>query len=106
MIALSFGINAVNAQTLEGCAEADFRALVVMYLSTEGWAWENKWDLNQPMSTWHGVTLNQDGCVTGLSLTNNNLKGEIPDALCNLVNLRTLNSVSYTHLTLPTIYSV
>ncbi len=93
LIALVFGFNAANAQTQQECIDADFRALVTLYLSTEGWNWDTKWDLNQPVSTWHGVTLNQDGCVTGLSLNNNSLKGEIPTALCNLINLRTLNLV-------------
>ena len=93
ILALLFGFNAANAQEQQECIDADFRALVTLYLSTEGWNWDTKWDLNQPVSTWHGVTLNQDGCVTGLSLNNNNLNGDFPDALCSLTNLRTLNLV-------------
>ena len=93
LIALLFGFNAAQAQTQQECIDADFRALVTLYLSAEGWNWNTTWDLNQPVSTWHGVTLNQDGCVTGLSLSNNNLNGEIPDALCSLTNLRTINFV-------------
>ena len=89
-LALAFCLPA-NAQTDNDCNEADFQTLVTIYLKTEGWNWTEKWDLNQPVSTWKGVTLNQEGCVTGLSLKNNNLSGEFPDVICDLTNLTSLD---------------
>ncbi len=60
-------------------AQSDSLELVDLYNSTEGAAWFTKWDLNSPMSTWHGVTVNVDNRVTSLILVNNNLKGSLPN---------------------------
>ncbi len=45
----------------------------------------NSWNFSQPMNTWHGVELNDEGCVVKLSLIRNNLTGALPDL--NLPNL-------------------
>lgn len=39
----------------------------------------NKWDFSKPVDTWHGVTLNENGCVDTLLLLSNGLKGNITD---------------------------
>jgi len=68
----------------------DSLALVELYNATGGPNWTNIWDLNAPMSTWYGVTLNAEGCVTCLDLdgnpncssgasSGNNLVGELID---------------------------
>lgn len=36
-------------------------ALVSLYNATAGTSWTNTWDLNQPMNTWYGVTLDGNG---------------------------------------------
>jgi len=61
-----------------GCRYNDSLALVALYNATDGANWDNTWDLSQPMNTWHGVTLNTNGCVQRLDLYNNNLTGELP----------------------------
>lgn len=73
------------------CSANDSLALVVLYNSTNGANWTTTWNLNQPMSTWHGITLNANGCVTELNLSGNNLNGTIPAAVGNLANLERLN---------------
>lgn len=38
----------------------------------------NEWDFNLPISSWHGVELNENGCVTRLILRNCYLFGSLP----------------------------
>lgn len=62
-------------------------ALVKIYHATNGADWKIKWDLSLSVSTWFGVEINS-GKVVGLNLSDNNLKGGLPDALSNLINLK------------------
>ena len=73
---------------------SDSLALIALYTATDGSNWRNQWDLMQPMSTWHGVELDDAGCVMLLNLNNNNLVGTLPVELGNLNNLISL-SLSY-----------
>ncbi len=90
------------------CRYNDSLALVALYNSANGTNWTNPWNLNQPIDTWYGVTLNEDGCVICLDtddnpdcLTNytvgNNLVGSIPPELGTLNNLVFLH-MSYNDL--------
>jgi len=72
------------------CRERDSLALVDLYNATDGLSWTTTWDLNQPIDTWFGVTLNAEGCVTRLVLDDNNLVGAIPTALGDLHQLNKL----------------
>ena len=65
----------------------DSLALVAIYNATDGPNWINTWDLNQPMSAWYGITLNNDGCVIEIDLNGNNLVGFIPNEIGDLTNL-------------------
>ncbi|WP_291722888.1 immunoglobulin domain-containing protein [Bernardetia sp.] len=56
----------------------DSLALVQIYEETGGENWVNSWDLNSPVSTWEGVTL-QGNKVRELDLSRRNLVGELPD---------------------------
>ncbi|MEP7196323.1 MAG: leucine-rich repeat domain-containing protein [Saprospiraceae bacterium] len=69
---------------------SDSLVLVKIFQSTDGPNWISKWPLNQNMSTWFGVSLNQSGCVTQLNLSNNGLKGSLPDEIGLLGSLRQL----------------
>ncbi len=64
--------------------QTDSLTLLSFYAATEGEQWTNIWDLDQPMSTWHGVQVNEANRVTGLNVSNNNLNGFIIDDLENL----------------------
>jgi len=70
--------------------EADSLSLVALYDSTNGENWYNPWDLNDSISIWYGVTLD-DGRVSELYLEYNNLEGNIPSALGGLSDLTKLN---------------
>ncbi len=90
--------------------QSDSLTLVALYNATNGPNWTNTWNLSQPMSTWYGVTVNGEGCVTCLDLdgiggctptqTNlegNNLVGNIPIELGGLSQLENL-SLAYNQL--------
>ena len=72
--------NAYSQDTVEG----DRAALVALYNATDGpnWTDNTNWLSNEPLSEWYGVTTNDDGRVTELSLGDedggNQLTGEIP----------------------------
>jgi len=72
-------------------SQADSLVLVTLYNATDGANWNTPWNLNEPMSTWNGITLNGDGSVGAIILTGNNMSGTIPQELGNLSNLRTLH---------------
>lgn len=94
--------------------QADRDALMALYNATGGdnWSQNTNWGTTELVSTWHGVTVRGER-VAGLSLSNNNLQGDmpveignltaledfimnnnnitdIPDEICNLTNLYTL----------------
>ncbi len=50
----------------------DSLALVDLYNSTDGAHWTNRWDLEAPVYTWHGVRLDTEGRVVRLGLKSNN----------------------------------
>ena len=67
-------------------------ALIALYQATNGDQWRNKtnWCTDEPLGTWYGVTTDEQGHVTDLSLSNNQLSGEIPAEIGNLTNLTAL----------------
>ena len=66
---------------------ADRDALIALYNATDGANWTNTWDLDADITTWYGITLDEDGSVTHIELSNNNLIGFIPSEIGNLTNL-------------------
>ncbi len=73
--------------------DQDRAALQALYNATGGanWTTSTNWnDANTPLSQWHGITTNDDGRVTDVDLTNNNLVGTLPAQLGNLTALNNL----------------
>lgn len=69
----------------------DSLALVALYQSADGANWNTPWNLNQPMDTWAGVSLNAGGCVNILDLELDGLDGTLPAELGNLSNISIIN---------------
>ena len=73
--------------------ETDREALVALYNATGGpnWISTDNWLSDTPVSEWFGVTTDDNGRVTVLTLTSNQLSGEIPPELGSLANLSELD---------------
>lgn len=87
-------IDNVEITTLADCGPCSVRdslALVEFNLRANGANWINKWNLSDPMSTWFGVELNNEGCVKRIELDNNNLSGFLSISLYQLFFLEVLN---------------
>ena len=70
----------------------DRAALVALYEATGGSKWprSNNWLTDAPVGRWSGVTVNEEGRVTGLDLSFANLTGSIPPELGSLHAMREL----------------
>lgn len=73
------------------CRGLDSLKLVSIFNASGGINWTRPWNLNLSIDSWQGVKLNNEGCVTELNLTNNNLSGNLPSDLWNLTSLTRLN---------------
>jgi len=72
----------------------DSLVLVEFFESTNGVNWTNNthWlDTLMPISNWHGITTNSEGCVIEIQLEGNNLNGTLPDNFTNMIFLEDLN---------------
>ena len=68
---------------------SDRDILVLLYEATDGpnWAYNENWLTDAPLGEWHGVDVDGEGAVIGLTLTENGLTGTIPPEIGKLSNL-------------------
>ncbi len=69
-------------------------ALMALYNSAggSGWTVNTNWDdPDATLNTWHGVTTDGSGRVTGLELPDNNLRGTLPAEMGTLTSLNALD---------------
>ena len=87
-LGLSFCVTASSTHS----AAVDRDVLVTLYHATDGdnWLKNDNWLTGAPLDQWHGVATDEDGRVTELDLTQNELSGKIPPELANLSNLKEL----------------
>lgn len=86
-----------NLSLLAQISEIESAALVDLYTTTAGDNWNQKWDLNQEVSNWPGVTV-KNGHVTEIRMLFNNLTGSLPASLSDLTKLKVLE-LSFNNLT-------
>lgn len=75
-------------------ADADYLALKKLWQATNGEVWIKTWKINSSAITttgWPGVTFDTEGHVTSISLSNNNLQGELPVEGFQMGHLTSLN---------------
>ena len=74
-------------------AETDREALVALYNATNGgnWSQNDNWLSDEPVSEWYGVEVDEDGRVTGLYLSGNNMIGDIPPEIADVEHLALLD---------------
>lgn len=70
----------ISCETENSCRYQDSLTLVTLYNSLEGdnWTENTNWLTDQPINTWYGVTVNGEGCVSQLYMTENNIGGQLP----------------------------
>ena len=91
------GLSATQTMSVTTTASAgpggDREVLEVLYDSTGGadWTLDNNWKTAAPLGEWSGVTTDDDGRVTRLTLVGTGLVGAIPAALGSLARLERLN---------------
>lgn len=75
------------------CTDPVRETLIALYDKTGGPDWTNNanWKTFEPVSTWYGISTDDEGQVTGISLADNNLIGSFPGELSNLASLRRLD---------------
>lgn len=95
----------MSTKSTSTCISDDYIALKALYLSTDGdnWVdttgWFDAADFamypslppTEDISLWHGITVDQSGCVTKLELYTNELDGTIPSALGDMLSLEVLD---------------
>lgn len=84
LIALCFAFSA-TAQI----SQIEKQALIDFFYSTNGSQWNTVWDLEKPVTTWHGVEI-KNNTVVGIEMGMNNLQGELPASIGSLKNLESL----------------
>jgi CHU_C Type IX secretion signal domain len=89
-------------QDATSCRYRDSLALITFFDSTNGPNWtirdriidgERKvspWNFRLPLDNWHGVYLNNFGCVHQMNLFDNNVGGTLPSGIDSLSNLTLL----------------
>ena len=86
-------ITATPTAAQTGSPATDRAALVALYEATDGSHWGNNanWLSDEPLDSWYGVTTDDSGRVSKLSLIGIGLSGTIPPELGSLANLDRLN---------------
>ncbi|MBR5465565.1 MAG: redoxin domain-containing protein [Alistipes sp.] len=76
------------------------KALIALYQAMGGDQWTNNsnWCSGLPISEWYGLGVNEEGFVTYISLSNNNVVGEIPEAINTFEYLTSLE-LHYNYIT-------
>ncbi len=72
--------------------QSEYEALMALYNATTGSGWYNKWDItsnNLSEGNWYGIST-ENGHITSINLSSNNLRGSIPSQIKDLVYLKEL----------------
>ena len=96
-------LGAIDDVEVDDCEDMERSALIALYNAADGGSWTGRhnWLSTAPVSTWHGVSTNDLGHVTGLDLEDNNLKGTLPSRLGDLRSLGVLDLSDNPGLTGP-----
>lgn len=80
----------VSVSLMAQVSDTEKTALLALYNATQGEQWTHTWDVSTPVDQWYGVTV-ENGTVVRLELSQNNLKGILPESISGLQNLQVLN---------------
>jgi len=76
-----------------GVSDLERQTLIALYEALDGVNWTNNtnWNTDAPVCDWYGVATDIDANVIGISLPNNELRGEIPESISQLVSLEQID---------------
>ncbi len=86
--------NVVVVSVVPGKGRLEERKILVSFYNETGgenWTSATHWLSLRPLGDWHGITTNESGHVSGISLEDNNLHGHLPSELSGLTELKKLN---------------
>ena len=86
---ITFILLFVSALAFCNVSNKEKEALISLYNATQGQNWMSSWNLESPVSTWDGVTV-EDNKVIALDLSFNNLQGQLPEQIGDLIYLKEL----------------
>lgn len=86
-------MQAMRALPPEDSQQSEKQALVDLYRACHGpkWKVQTNWCSKEPIQRWHGVKVDLNGFVVGLTLPSNNLRGALPESIGSLQHLRVLD---------------
>ena len=92
LITATYGTISAASQITITIPSPDRDALVTLFNTLDGPNWTNNenWLSSLPVGDWYGVAIDGQERVIGLELKGNNLKGQLPSVLAELVRLRSL----------------
>ena len=73
------------------CTQEDSLVLVAFFEATGGDEWIDPWTFDDPVFYWEGITLSEEGRVTGISLPAFNIQGSLPEEMETLAELKVLD---------------
>ena len=79
--------------TVDDPSNGNFAPLWELYhaMGGDGWTQSDNWLTSEPVGTWHGVTLDSEGRIAELDLSDNGLSGEIWGGIGELAHLERLD---------------
>ena len=90
----SFRVSAdVTVYDLDGARKTDREALIVLFNGGRSHVWPRKenWGTEAPLSTWAGVSTDEEGRVKALSMPGNEVWGDLPPELGKLDRIETID---------------
>ena len=87
LTALTFAF--ISISLIAQVSQTEKQALLDFYLATNGADWVNTWDIDEPVSNWHGITV-ENNQVIGINILFNNIEGVLPASIGDLENLKVL----------------
>jgi gliding motility-associated-like protein len=87
-----FMVNVPTCANSLSCRTSDSLTLVDFYTSTNGanWTPSAQWQLNNPINTFYGITLNANECVENIHIYNRNVSETLPISIGDLSELKEL----------------
>ena len=85
--------------------DTDSLALIALYNTTNGGNWNKTWNLDDNVTQWYGVTID-DGRIIELDLSTNFLTGNVPQEINDLTYLQSLNLSDNSLKSLPLLSNI